>query len=109
MVLQIANKALLTDLIAFLNDKQPLNQLNHLKRIDTKHNNCRIIISPIEENCADNVQNAIDSLDLELKEFVQNYELENFHLCDVPACPPLTRNQFNQSSLLWPVNFHENK
>lgn len=99
----------MTDVITFLNAKQPLNKLNHLKRIDTKNNNCRIIIGPIEDNCPVNVQNAIDGLDLELKEFFQSYELENFHLCDVPAFPPLTRNQFNQSSLLWPVNFHENK
>ena len=28
---------------------------------------------------------------------------------DVAKFPPLTREQFNQASKLWPVNFHEDK
>ena len=28
---------------------------------------------------------------------------------DVAKFPPLTREQFNQASRLWPVNFHEDK
>ena len=30
-------------------------------------------------------------------------------VADVAKYPPLTREQFNQASKFWPVNFHEDK
>ena len=43
----------------------------------------------------------------------QNKTAANFlgepFVANVAKHPPLTREQFNQASLLWPVNFHEDK
>ena len=49
-----------------------------------------------------------------LNELLQQNGIESESLgepfvIDVARHPPLTREQFNQASVCWPVNFHEDK
>lgn len=117
LVLSISNKKELTKIISFLNVHLPLNQLSlsHLKRIDSSKSISEIVIAPIV-NCSDDyqdeegiIQKTILQFDEELKSFIQKFNLDKLKVCDVPSYAPLTRSQFSKASLLWPVNFHENK
>ncbi|KAH9522986.1 hypothetical protein DERF_006540 [Dermatophagoides farinae] len=76
LVLQLSDKAKMTNIMKFLTTKLPMTQIsmNHLKRINSKHDNFQILISPIKDSsCNKNVdiiQKTINEMKEDLREFL---------------------------------------
>ncbi|XP_027200485.2 putative inactive tRNA-specific adenosine deaminase-like protein 3 [Dermatophagoides pteronyssinus] len=115
LVLQLSDKTKIDYIMKFLSAKLPMTKisLDHLKRINSKKGNFQIIVSKIRESSCemdvDLIQKTIDEMDYDLREFLHGFDPDNLCIREVAASSPLTRNQFERLSSLWPINFFEDK
>nr|XP_058940026.1 probable inactive tRNA-specific adenosine deaminase-like protein 3 [Pocillopora verrucosa] len=104
----VTDKTQTSQLIRDLNEILPLKELGHLRRVRCHKVNdeslLQIILFVRNEVTADNSFTQL----IQQNKTAANFLGEPF-VANVAKHPPLTREQFNQASLLWPVNFHEDK
>ncbi|XP_078351703.1 putative inactive tRNA-specific adenosine deaminase-like protein 3 isoform X2 [Oculina patagonica] len=108
---EIKDKTRTSELIRILNDKYPLTDLGHLKRVrclKTGKDTVLQIILHLKEDKSIDLLSSSNEIFLEQNEITKASFGRPF-VVDVAKNPPLTREQFNQASKLWPVNFHEDK
>lgn len=110
----IINKKETSRLVKELNSLYPLPDLQHIKRVRACKDKgslhplevilCRVSDAP-DTDCGKAV--SIDSL--LPSDRVKHDGLGEPFLVKVPACPPLTRPQFELANKHWPTSFHEDK
>lgn len=76
--------------------------MHYLKRIDTSSTPTRVLLAA--EDLAEAHLRWQAMADEKLKS-----ACGQLYTASVPWCPPLTRQQFNSHSALWPCSFHEDK
>nr|XP_034838626.1 probable inactive tRNA-specific adenosine deaminase-like protein 3 [Maniola hyperantus] len=97
----IRNMKTISRTILILNEKIPLKELSHLKRV------CRrdVILCPTTfvQNTS-SIQEYIESHVTELKDI-----FEYFKEVDVPMLPPKVTKQYNELRKIWSCHFHRNE
>ncbi|XP_014364022.2 probable inactive tRNA-specific adenosine deaminase-like protein 3 [Papilio machaon] len=90
----------LSKIVTTLNEKVPLKQLQHLKRVRKK----QVILCPASYIIgASSIQQFIESTVMELKDSFQY-----FKEMDVPLTAPRLQKQFKEYNKIWSCNFHPN-
>lgn len=105
----IENKTQTSELIRKLNDAFPLKKLGHLKRVrcvKTEKDSVIQIILHEKEQDLDLRSTLVEQLE---HHNIKADSLGQPFVVHVAKHPPLTRNQFTQASVCWPVTFHEDK
>lgn len=100
VVANIKNSKDISRTIITLNNKLPLKELQHLKRVKNK----LVLICAVEDLAGNTAQEVIDNKVPELKD-----SLNDFSVVEVPSLPPKVKKQFDIANKLWPCNFHPNK
>ncbi|XP_035827785.1 probable inactive tRNA-specific adenosine deaminase-like protein 3 [Aplysia californica] len=103
-VANITNKKLTSAIVKTLAEIAPLENLQHLKRVKgSKDGPLQIVLCQPETDLSggDKCKMHLDINKIE--------GLGKEYLVKVPAKPPVTRKQFEESLKYWPVNFHEDK
>lgn len=96
----IKNAKNISKIIVTLNEKLPLKEYQHLKRVRNK----RVLLCPAGDLNGFNIDHFLASNICELKD-----AFEDIHEIEVPALAPQVRNQFEVVNKIWPCNFHPNK
>ncbi|XP_013175658.1 PREDICTED: uncharacterized protein LOC106123797 [Papilio xuthus] len=90
----------LSKIVTTLNEKVPLKQLQHLKRVRKK----QVILCPASYIIGvSSIQQFIESTVVELKDSFQY-----FKEMDVPLTGPRLQKQFKEYNKIWSCNFHPN-
>ncbi|XP_068621736.1 probable inactive tRNA-specific adenosine deaminase-like protein 3 isoform X1 [Battus philenor] len=90
----------LSKIVMILNEKIPLKELQHLKRVRKKE----VILCPTNFIIGmSSIQEYIESNVVELKDVFQY-----FKELDVPYSPPKLKKQFKEYNKIWSCNFHPN-
>ncbi|XP_072937682.1 probable inactive tRNA-specific adenosine deaminase-like protein 3 [Epargyreus clarus] len=98
---QVKNTSMISKTVMLLNEKIPLNGLQHLKRVRKSN----IILCPGSFlNGTSSIQEYLEKNCPEL-----NDVFDYFKEVDVPATPPKVTSQYKEATKLWSVNFHPNK
>lgn len=87
--------------IAVLNEKIPLKELAHLKRVRKRD----IVLCPVR--FLDSVSSIQEYIECHVEELKNMFEY--FKEIDVPLSQPLLTSHFRDCSKLWSCNFHPNK
>lgn len=95
----VKNPKDLSKVVLSLNQKVPLKELQHLKRVRKRE----VILCPTY------YLNGVSSIQEYLEYYVQELKdvFEFFKEVDVPSIPPKVKKQYNNQ--IWPCNFHPNK
>ncbi|KAH3858979.1 probable inactive tRNA-specific adenosine deaminase-like protein 3 [Dreissena polymorpha] len=99
-VCEVLDKQKTSAILKFLSQKFPLDKYQHMKRIKSSKESVMVLLCEASE-----ISKA--DLDRELSPIASHLGI--IRIATVPASAPLTRQQFEDSVMLWPVNFHENK
>lgn len=91
---QDISKAVMT-----LNEKIPLKDLQHLKRVKRQN----IILCPISSLNSETIQEYIEKNVGELKDI-----FDYFQVLEVPFIAPRVTRQYQETKKYWPCNFHPN-
>ncbi|CAH4039079.1 probable inactive tRNA-specific adenosine deaminase-like protein 3 [Pieris brassicae] len=96
----IKNPRDLSKTVLLLNQKVPVKELQHLKRV-RKH---EVIICPIEYVNDMSIEDYLCKCDEGFKDIFVAFEVKN-----VPKLPPKLKKQYEDTKLFWPCNFHPDK
>ncbi|XP_023938102.2 probable inactive tRNA-specific adenosine deaminase-like protein 3 [Bicyclus anynana] len=86
--------------ILILNERIPLKELSHLKRVRCQ---CIILCPTTFLHNMSSIQEYIEIHALELKDV-----FDYFKEINVPLLPPKIVSQYNETKKIWPCNFHPN-
>ncbi|XP_028157542.1 probable inactive tRNA-specific adenosine deaminase-like protein 3 [Ostrinia furnacalis] len=95
-IASIKDKKMISKAIQVLNEKLPLNELNHLKRVRKTS-----ILLCQSSNVTTNIQEFIDQNIPELKDV-----FESINEIDVPSQAPKLKKQYTEVIKIWSCNFH---
>ncbi|XP_003740413.1 probable inactive tRNA-specific adenosine deaminase-like protein 3 [Galendromus occidentalis] len=92
----ITDRKLISGVIQRLTNESPLQKFPHLKRVRRTESGMEIIL-------------CTDKDDLAKLTSIEGIDVDRIREHKVALNAPLTRTQYQESSLLWPTHFHENK
>ncbi|XP_056146032.1 probable inactive tRNA-specific adenosine deaminase-like protein 3 [Lampris incognitus] len=110
----IVNKKETSRLVKELNSLYPLPRLQHIKRVrackekDSSHP-LEVLVCLVSDAPGIDFEKSITIDSLLPSDRVRHNGLGDPFLVNIPACPPLTRPQFELASKYWPTSFHEDK
>ncbi|XP_038217627.1 probable inactive tRNA-specific adenosine deaminase-like protein 3 isoform X1 [Zerene cesonia] len=86
--------------VLLLNEKMPLRELQHLKRVRKQE----IVLCPSSYLKDTSIKQYLAGCDEKLTEI-----FDSFKEADVPMLPPKLKSQFDDTRKYWPCNFHPDK
>lgn len=108
---EINNRKETSRLLREINEIYNLKELKHLKRVRNEDGQLKIIITTVREDVSNSLREDVSST---LKELFYGTSVDTKGLSEpsvtlVPKNSPLTRQQYEAWSKLWPTGFHEDK
>lgn len=100
---RIIDKKITAGIVKTLSDIRPI--FNHLKRVRNCNGELQVILDTAKLSAAE----TMNSLKLQGLDFDGLDSFDNWQEIQVPKNAPLSRNQYNASTKLWPCSFHEDK
>lgn len=100
LVCEILERKKISEILRFLAEKYPLEKYPHLKRVKSTKVSVQILVCEADVHSREDAHSMLNGY---------HDSIGTVGVVKVPACPPLTRDQYNSAVQHWPVNFHENK